>query len=391
MSWSVCRTLGDRFEEARDCLVGMFPCQRRPGETYQGLIRALARHSGALLGGVGQALRGVLQATAGVHWKRRGWLAFAVDGSRVECPRTKANEAALGRGGRKKTGPQFWLTTLWHMGLGLPWAWKIGPSTDAERTHLRAMLGGLPASALLVADAGFVGYELLRDILTGGRSFLIRVGSNVSLLQELGYAQIENGQTVYLWPQEFQKKNVPPLVLRLIVLVRQGKPIYLLTNASEESLSQEQASELYEMRWGVEVFYRSMKQTLSHRKMLSAAPGPARMELEWAMVGLQVLGLLSVEQIVARGKDPLSWSVASSVRAVRRALRDRPPRPGRRGGLRAALGEAVGDGYSRHAAKKARDWPHKKNDPPAGPPGIRKASHAEVQRAKRIRAANQGA
>jgi hypothetical protein len=211
----------------------------------------MGRRGKGLLERVGPALRGAPQAGAGAYWKRQGWLAFAVDGSRVECPRTKANEAALGRGGRKKTGPQFWLTTLWHMGLGLPWAWKIGPSTDAERTHLRAMLGGLPASALLVADAGFVGYELLRDILTGGRSFLIRVGSNVSLLQELGYAQIENGQTVYLWPQEFQKKNVPPLVLRLIVLVRQGKPIYLLTNASEESLSQEQASELYEMRWGV--------------------------------------------------------------------------------------------------------------------------------------------
>jgi hypothetical protein len=391
MSWSVFRTLGDRFEDMRDCLVGLFRYQRRPGETYQGLIRAMVRHSRDLLGVVGQALRGALEAGAGSYGKREGWLAFAVDGSRVECPRTQANEAALGCGGRKKTGPQFWLTTLWHMGLGLPWAWKIGPSTDAERTHLRAMLCLLPASALLVADAGFVGYELLRDILAGGRSFLIRVGSNVSLLQELGYAQVENGQTVYLWPQKCQKKDVPPLALRLIVLTRRGKSIYLLTNTSPESLSEEQASILYEMRWGIEVFYRSMKQTLSHRKMLSAAPGPARMELEWTMVGLQVLGLLSVEQILARGKDPLSWSVALSVRAVRRAMRDRPAQRKQRGGLLAALGEAVQDGYVRRAAKTARDWPHKKNDLPAGPPRIGKASRTEVQRAERIRAANQAA
>ena len=391
MSWGVCRTLGDRFEDMRDCLVGMFPYHRRPGGTYQGLVKALARHSQALLDVVGQALRGSLRTVAGALWKREGWAAFAVDGSRVECPRTKANEAALGCGGRKKTGPQFWLTTLWHMGLGLPWAWKIGPSTDAERTHLRAMLCLLPAWALLVADAGFVGYELLREILAGGRSFLIRVGNNVSLLRELGYAQVQNGQTVYLWPQKCQKKAVPPLALRLIVLVRKGKPIYLLTNASEESLREEQASVLYEMRWGIEVFYRSMKQTLSHRKMLSAAPEQARMELEWTMVGLQVLGLLSVEQILARGKDPLSWSVAASVRAVRRALRDRPTRRKGRAGLLAALGEAVGDGYVRRAAKTARAWPHKKNDPPAGPPRIRKASPTEVQRAERIRAANQAA
>jgi hypothetical protein len=391
MSWSVCRTLGDRFEDVRDCLVGMFPFQRRPGETYQGLIRALARHSPALLGVVGQALREALRVGAGAYGKREGWVAFAVDGSRVECPRTKANESALGCGGRKKTGPQFWLTTVWHMGLGLPWAWKIGPSTDAERTHLREMLPWLPALALLVADAGFVGYELLREILGGGRSFLIRVGSNVSLLRELGYARIEPGPTVYLWPQEFQKKNVPPLVLRLIVLTRKGKPIYLLTNTSEESLSVEQASILYELRWGIEVFYRSMKQTLSHRKMRSAAPGPARMELEWTMVGMQVLGLLSVEPILARGHDPLSWSVALSIRAVRRTMRDRPARRTRRGGLLAALGEAVQDGYPHHAPKTARDWPHKKNDPPAGPPKIRKATRAEVQKAERIRTLNQAA
>ena len=391
ISWSVCRTLGDRFEDMREGLVGMFPYQRRPGDTYQGLVKALGRHSQALLEVVGHALRNTLQALAGPDGKREGWAAFAVDGSRVECPRTKANEAALGCGGRKKTGPQFWLTTLWHMGLGLPWAWKIGPSTDAERTHLRAMLSWLPAAALLVADAGFVGYELLRDILAGGRSFLIRVGSNVSLLQELGYAQVQNGQTVYLWPQKCQKKDVPPLALRLIVLTRHGKSIYLLTNASEESLREEQASVLYEMRWGIEVFYRSMKQTLSHRKMLSAAPGPARLELEWTMVGLQLLGLWSVEQILARGKDPLSWSVALSVRAVRRALRDRPARRQGRGGLLAALGEAVADGYVRRVAQTARDWPHKKNDRPAGPPRIRKASPTEVQRAERIRAANQAA
>ena len=391
MSWSVCRTLGDRFEDARDCLVKMFPYQRRPGGTYQGLVRALGRNSARLLEGVRVGLRGALQTMAGRGWRREGWVAFAVDGSRVECPRTKANEAALGCGGRPKTGPQFWLTTLWHMGLGLPWAWKIGPSTDAERTHLREMLGGLPADALLVADAGFVGYELLRDLLAGGRNFLIRVGSNVSLLSELGYAQIEGDRTVYLWPQKFQKQNAPPLALRLIRLPRDGKTIYLVTNLREESLRREQASVLYEMRWGVEVFYRSMKQTLAHRQMRSGAPAQARMELEWTMVGLQLLGLLSVEPILARGKDPLSWSVALSVRAVRRAMRDRPPTRARRVGLQSALGDAVQDEYDRQGPKAARDWPHKKNDPPAGPPKIRKANLVEVQRAKRIRETKQAA
>ncbi len=385
MGWESSQSLCDRFDSARDSVTGMFPGRRRVGRTYQGFVKGLLRWSDLLLEKITGHLRGVIRQIAGAYWTREQFVAFAADGSRVECPRTEANEMALGCGGRKGTGPQFWLTTLWHMGTGLPWAWKIGRSTDAERTHLREMLPLLPHNALLVADAGFTGYLLFREILSGGRSFLIRVGSNVRLLEKLGYAEIENVQTVYLWPDMWRKKNYPPLVLRLIVLQRKGKKMYLLTNLPSERLTDKQAGVLYEMRWGVEVFYRSMKQTLSHRKMLSRAPKQARAELSWTLVGLQLLGLLSVEQIIHRGKDPLSWSVAASLRVVRLAMRDGRSRGLRRGGLLRALSLAVKDHYTRTSSKKARDWPHKKREKPPGTPKLRKANKTEVTKAKEIK------
>ena len=381
----------ERFEEARQALADMESGRRRPGRTYQGFIKALMRYSLPLVDRVVGALRSAMLAMAGRYATREGFMAFAVDGSRSEGPRTQANEEALGRSGRKKTGPQFWMTTLWHMGLGLPWAWKTGPGTDAERSHLRELLPALPAGALVVADAGFVGYQLLRDIVAGGRNFLIRVGGNVTLLQGLGYAQVEDGQRVYLWPQQAQRKKTPPLVLRLIVLWRHGKPIYLVTNLSEEAMSDRQAAVLYEMRWGVEVFYRSLKQTLGRRKMLSEAPVQGRLELEWTLVGLQVLGMLSVEQILGRGKDPLSWSVAASLRMVRRTMQDRAPCGRGRAGLPRALGGAIKDDYRRRGSKSARHWPHKKNDPPAGPPRIREATEAELKAASALQPAKEAA
>jgi len=385
MAWDPAHMLCDRFAATRDVLAGMFPSRRRVGKTYQGFIKALLWWSDSLLEKITGHLRNVIRENAGPYWTREGFVAFAADGSRVECPRTEANEKALGCGGRKGTGPQFWLTTLWHMGTGLPWAWKIGRSTDAERTHLRSMLQLLPYNALVVADAGFTGYELLRDILSGGRSFLIRVGSNVRLLKELGYAQVENDGTVYLWPEASQKKMQSPLVLRLIVLERKGKKMYLLTDLSAEQLSEKQAAVLYEMRWGVELFYRSMKQTLSHRKMLGHAPKQARAELSWTLVGLQLLGLLSVDQIIRRRKDPLSWSVAASLRVVRLAMADRKPRRSCRGGLLGALSRAVKDDYKRSRAKKARNWPHKKKEKPPGAPKLRKANSTEVKKAQTIK------
>ena len=388
MAWSSEQTLADRFGAAWESLVGMFPFCRRPGKTYQGFIKMLLQRGEGLLGWVRAHLRVELQKMAGEHWTRQGLLAFAADGSRVECPRTKANEEALGCGGRKGTGPQFWLTSLWHMGTGLLWSWKIGLATDAERMHLRQMLDLLPRCAVLVADAGFTGYELFSELLAGGRSFLIRVGSNVQLLKKLGYAKVENDGTVYLWPERFRKKNLPPLVLRLIVLQRKGKKMYLLTNLPGERLSDEQASILYEMRWGVELFYRSMKQTLARRKMLSRAPAKARAELSWTLVGLQLLGLLSVEQILRSGRDPLSWSVAMSLRAVRLAMIDHKPRKPCTGGLLGCLSRAVQDSYQRRSSKTARNWPHKKKDRPPGPPKFRNATRTEVKTAQQLNAEN---
>ena len=108
---------------------------------------------------------------AGKYWRRGGRCAFAADGSRVECPRTAANERELKCAGRKKTGPQLFLTTLWHMGLGLPWDYRIGPGTASERRHLEDMLPDLPDDAVVVADAGFSGYDLYRRLLgRDGRS-----------------------------------------------------------------------------------------------------------------------------------------------------------------------------------------------------------------------------
>ena len=108
------------------------------------------------------------------------------------------------------------MTTLYHLGTGLPWDWTIGRGTESERDHLRMMLVSLPPGSLIVADAGFTGYDLLREILRAGHSFLIRVGANVTLLTELGLEVESHGNAVWLWPAG--KREECPLRLRLIRL-----------------------------------------------------------------------------------------------------------------------------------------------------------------------------
>jgi hypothetical protein len=169
MAWDPSASLKDRFASARISLRQLYP-KIALGRTYQGFIKALLAHSRVLLTTMSLSLRHQMPQLCAAHWDCQGWCALAVDGSRVECPRTAKNQKRLRRAGRKKTGPQLFLTTVYHMGTGLPWCYRVGPGTDSERNHLRFMQDLLPPECLLVADAGFVGYDLLGTILAGGIS-----------------------------------------------------------------------------------------------------------------------------------------------------------------------------------------------------------------------------
>jgi hypothetical protein len=376
-------SLTERFDQARLTWADPPRCPT----TYQGFVKALARVGEAMITAAVTQLHTRMRRIAGRGWRRLGWCVLAVDGSRFELPRTEAHEQAFGVNGRSASGPQAWVTMLWHLGLGLPWSWKIDQARASERGHLLEMLDGCPTNALLVADAGFTGYDVIRRVVDSGRHVLIRVGRAVKLLRDLGYSQQADAQTVYLWPDRAQKDRQPPLVLRLIAVRSSGdcrRKVYLLTSVTDpDQLSDEDASVLYRMRWGIELCYRSLKQTLQARKLRAHSPAVARFELHGLILGLTLLGLLSLEPILAAGHDPLRWSVAASLRAVRQSMRqpDRPFDPHR------DLARAIHDPYVRRR-KTRRPWPRKKpHDPPPGKPHIRRARQNQITLAQQLQAA----
>ncbi|WP_341871456.1 transposase, partial [Aeoliella straminimaris] len=196
------------------------------------------------------------------------------------------------------------MTTMWHIGTGLPWDWRVGPGDSSERAHLRQMLAGLPAKALVTADGGFVGYEGLQAIVDSGRHALLRVGANVRLLKKLGYAR-ESVGTVYLWPDRETKRGNHPLVLRLVVASDGKQPVYLVTNIrSPRELSDRQVIELYARRWGIELFYRHLKQTFRRRKLLSREAENAKLEITWSLFGLWAMSLFALAESVRQGIAP---------------------------------------------------------------------------------------
>ncbi|MCC7293082.1 MAG: hypothetical protein IT449_13560 [Phycisphaerales bacterium] len=113
----------------------------------------------------------------------------------------------------------------------------------------------------------------------------------------------------------------------------------------------------------------------------SDSPGQARWELQRERPALLLWGLMSVQGIIAAGKDPWSGRVAGALRIVREAMRT-PRRWRRRGDLRQALTGALQDDCVWTQSKIARDWPHQKHEAPPGVPKIRPGTADESASAR---------
>ena len=418
------RTLSRAFTRSRKVVAKIFRWQSPPGDSYQGFVKQLRKWHEELKWVIVIHLHTLMQERLSEQWTIGGFVVIAGDGSRIELSRTRSLEAAFSprkklassaknkrkrsqakarskkRAARKKSkaqsaesirkktnSPQMWLTLLWHVGSGLPWEWRTGPSDSSERSHLEEMLPGLPEKALITADAGFVGYEFWSRILKAGHHFLIRVGANVRLIRQLGYAR-QHAHTVYLWPNSAAKKLMPPLVLRLIALHDGRQPVYLVTDLPKSELSDRQAAEIYKARWGIELFFRTFKQTFGCRKLRSHSAENATWELDWSLIGLWCVCLWGELELARTGKDPTQLSAADAIAAFQDTLRDfrvRPDSPGET--LRNRLQVALLDESERTSSKASRNYPRKKKREHTSPPKIAKATKKQVQVAMQLKKA----
>jgi len=407
-AWSDEKTLLERFATARKIIRSWLGKQHQPAATYQAFIKVLRKWTEPLLAILRPAFRERMAKVLASVWTVAGWVVFAADGSKVDVPRTRKNEerysprSTLSREAqkrrrtsrrrrawrearqRKANVPRIWMTVLWHVGSGLPWDWRTGPSDSSERGHLEEMLPTLPARSLVTADAGFVGYDLWSTILAAGHQLLVRVGSNVTLLKKLGYAREHNGW-VYLWPDRAARKRLPPLVLRLVVVSTARHPVYLVTSVrNSRAFSGEQVAAVYRRRWGIEVYYRHCKQTFERRKLRSQNPDNAMVELHWSLLGMWAMGLHSHSRLVRKGVPPGRISFAGVWRAYRRPMREYKSRPDPGERLTELLDRAIIDPYQRKN-KTSRDYPRKKQEQAAGPPTILTATRSQVRQAQEVK------
>ncbi len=381
-------TLAVRCEDTLACMSGDFTRRRRVGKTYNGLLKALERQAGTVLPLLKADLRRKVRKALVAVPKVAGWTLLAADGSKDELPRTWDHEKTFGIADNG-VWPQAFVTAIVEVQTGLVWDWRLGKARSNEREHLREMVPELPDEALLLADGGFFGHPLWSLFDKHGKSFLIRVGGNASLIRDLfPDARVERqGDVVYAWPVNHQS-TLAPLRLRLIRVGSKKNQVYLLTNVLDPvRLSVRAAGTIYRLRWGVELFYRTLKRTLGYAKLRSRSGRRGKLELEWGLITATILALIGTHALRRRRIHPGRQSPAALVRALRAALlRGGGTKPSETlAALDHALARAVKDNYRRRKPKRSRHNPRTVNTPaPARlkPPQLRRATPHERRIAK---------
>lgn len=257
-----------------------------------------------------------------------------------------------------------------------------------------------PKNTLFCGDAGFVGYPLWSSLVAQGHDFLVRVGANVSLLTaetECVIEKIGKGALVYCWPKAMQPEQ-PPLKLRLVQVVLGGKTkVWMLTSVLDERrLPTKKMQRFYEMRWGIELEFRGLKQTLDRSKLRCRDDRRLLVELDWSIMAMTLAELFALKEQLA-GKpsksgtpeppiEPAKRSLAETIRALRECMRNpyESPEPG--DDLANRLRNAVTDSYVRKKPKRSRRRRLNPDKKPLGNPKLRCLTEQEKQNLKRAEA-----
>ena len=410
LTWCAGDSLPERFETARAFYVAVHQRRRRPGKTFAGFEKALAPLPLPVLRALAAAVRGRLAQVFARRFTVDGFIPLGCDGSRLACPRSEELERRLGLGKKTKrrkrpkdqastrpqvpkaarslgaeqrkaraaSTPQLWVTAVLHLGLGVLWSWRLGTGNANEREHLRRLIDTLPRGALLVADAGYVGYELLAALHAAGLAFLVRPSSRAPLyVPDKSSLKKYCEGLVYYWPQKVQNQDLPPLPVRLWRIRGAKGDVWLITNVLDaERLPRRTAGKFYRWRWRNEGLFRTYKRTLGKVKLMSRTVAQVHREAEGSLLATQLLlaqGAPALPATAARKVVlPSARKVLLAIRTEIRNVTGMYLGPRQAHTYAERLAQAHWGARRQRSRKVRRRWPGRQDHKPPGRPQILK-------------------
>lgn len=263
--------------------------------SVSGLARARRRVGPKPLRALFEAVSGAVgrPSTPGVFW--RGLRTVAIDATSLHVP----DSAAIGVRYAKRSGvqrtfgyPLLRLSVLVECGTRAILAAAFGPESEGELGQARRLLDTLTRGMLVLADAGYDSWELLRDIAATQAAYLCRSGARRT---PLILTRLTDGS--YLSRLGYGRLKVRIIEAWITVTWADGtitsEQVRLITNLLDHRrYPADDLITLYHRRWQAETTYLSIKSTILDQRVLRSHH-PADIDQE-------VYALLTVYQAIIR-------------------------------------------------------------------------------------------
>jgi putative transposase len=189
----------------------------------------------------------------------------------------------------------------------------------------------IQAGAIYVFDKGYYDYNWWWSIDQKRAFFVTRLKKNAVLKiksknKATGGSILKDNQFHFTnKTPRGGKKNLYGGLLRRIIVKRKGKaPLILVTNM--HNAPAEEVAALYKARWGIELFFKWIKQNLKIKKFIGKSMNAVRIQLATALIAYVLLMLLKyTSKLDLSLKLLLVWVRCNLQTKVKNYLKYKPP------------------------------------------------------------------
>jgi Insertion element 4 transposase N-terminal/Transposase DDE domain len=330
---AMCLFFGQGYEEVARLLTDGLAYARRWRGSWQvpttaAITRARARLGPEPLRALFDTVCQPMAAEASTGAFYRQWRLVAVDGTTFDLPDSASNAGFFGRpgsarGAGKGAFPQVRVTALGECGTHAIFAAAMGSLAVHETELARRLFSHLHAGMLLLADRGFVGFDLWRQAAATGADLLWRVKSTAVLPVA---KQLADGSYLSrIYAARDKNRHADPVTVRVIeyTLAGQATVYRLITTILDPAQAPAlDLAALYAQRWELETSLDELKTHQGAPRMVlrSHTPGGVQQEIYGFLLVHYAIRSLMHQAALDVGIDPDRVSFTRTLRLVRRQV-----------------------------------------------------------------------
>jgi len=261
--------------------------------------------------------------TVGGFYRR--WRLVAVDGTTFDLPDTMSNAEFFGRPGSGRGSgayPQARVTAIAECGTHAIFAAATGPLATGETVLAQRLFSALRSDMLLLADRGFLSFDLWQQAAATGADLLWRVKA-VAVLPVI--EQLDDGSYLSHIFAARDRRHSDPITVRAVEYTMPGQDtVYrlittILDPAAAPALD---LAALYTQRWEIETSLDELKTHQGQPAMVLRSQTPAGVEQEiygFLLVHYAIRHLMH-QAATSADIDPDRVSFTRTLRLVRRQV-----------------------------------------------------------------------